>query len=278
MNKMEMFERVIVGKDVTGIVPMTGVSKAPPGEHFFLEESYATLEIENDDDRGEKIRSIMDCIAPVWVADGRDLIHLTSKASGELTTLFMNTTVNIAMQNIAMKFLNTAKLGSKLKVLNRYTVGDDSEWKFSYISEGITKEDVQTFSDWLNSIYERMGHEFSSFKFFMCPASAEFVQTYARFGLYLPKDQIMIIGSEKPCRILDPRNFLMSLKRVLLTKVSRGFNDAYAYLIILLHYRYLMSIDIRRRKITLGPEYFPSIKGWEGSTIVAREAIVDRRL
>ncbi|KAL3278611.1 hypothetical protein HHI36_016152 [Cryptolaemus montrouzieri] len=106
-----------------------------------------------------------------------------------------------------------------------------------------------------------MGHIFSNFKFFLVPLSAEFVQTFARFGLYLPKDQIMVIPSEKPRSIMDPVNFVMSFKRTLLTKVSRGYSESFPYLLILLIYnRWVTRRDIRRYNVSVSHDkYHPVI-------------------
>lgn len=257
------FEISVVDKDNSSLNPMIGVKKCSPGTYALLKEEYYT-EIPED---------IIDFLEPVWIQDGRDLVFLTSEASGELTTMLYNTIMNLAMQNIILSKIKETKFGRRLVPRVKRAVGDDSEWECDIDYNSLTCEEVDEFIKWLKATYYDMGHLFSEFKFFFLPYSAEFVQTYARFGLYIPKDQIMIIASEKPRRILDPESFMMSFKRVLLTKCSRGYNETFAYLLIILNYKWLMRIDIRRRLLKIGKIWYPTIVGMDRQSIIKAKEI-----
>ncbi|KAI5693339.1 hypothetical protein M8J76_008690 [Diaphorina citri] len=129
------------------------------------------------------------------------------------------------MQLYILRRLKETALGRCLVPVSLSVVGDDVEIIFKLINLSITSSDVDDFLDFLSQTFADLGHELSKEKTFLCPLSAEYVQTYARFGLFIPKDQIMNIASEKPRVVRDPIGFLSSRKRLMLSKISRGYSE-----------------------------------------------------
>nr|APG79103.1 RNA-dependent RNA polymerase [Hubei lepidoptera virus 5] len=183
--------------------------------------------------------------------DGHDLVYLTSEASGEKTTLTANTAATLAMQRIALRALKTTRFGKVYNPIFQKGVGDDSEWIGTL---GIVKDPaiIEEAVKLLQQTYSEMGHLFSPSKTFIIPLSAEFVQTFARFGLYLHRDQIPVIASEKPRDIRNPIAFLNSFKSVLLAKLARGMNPDYAYVLYYVHFRKITELILKRHGVKKG--------------------------
>ncbi|CAH1170934.1 unnamed protein product [Phaedon cochleariae] len=114
-------------KDVKGLSTMIEVSKCSLGIHYLLEEEYLDV---NGDALNEEVfnglKTVENELQAIWMGDGRDLVHSTSEASGELTTLFMNTASNLSMQNILQSTSKETRM--RRKVLKKCAVEDDSEW------------------------------------------------------------------------------------------------------------------------------------------------------
>lgn len=236
--------RIEVGRRVPKLKPMAGCSAAEEGSHYM----YAVAE------------SIKDSVAIPWDMlrvcirlDGSDLVHLTSEASGEKTTLFMNTVVNIAMQRIVLKNLKNTEFGKYYTPIYQKAVGDDSEWigpvnpikDVRIVEEGI---------EFLHDQYAAMGHILSKQKTFVVPGSGEFVQSFARFGLYIPRDCIMTIASEKPRDVRNPLAYAASLRSVILAKMARGMNARYASVFFLFQYRAVHRLVLKRHDVVWGAE------------------------
>nr|AQU42768.1 VP1 [Morris orbivirus] len=187
--------------------------------------------------------------------DGADLVYLTSEASGEKSTLTMNTIANLAMQRKALLALKRTTFGSIFTPMFQKGVGDDAEWigRLGRVSDPSIIQDAVNV---LEETYAKMGHIFSPSKTFILPMSAEFVQTFARFGLYLPRDQIPVIASEKPRDIRNPVAFLNSFKSILLAKQARGMNSDYAFMLYYIHFRKITELSLKRHKLTImSPEF-----------------------
>lgn len=78
--------------------------------------------------------------------------------------------------------------------------------------------------------------------------------TYGRNGLYIPKDQIMLIPCEKPRNVRDLMEFMRSRKRVLCAKLSRGYGDFVAVLALLYEVYCLTAFSMRGSEVTFDPD------------------------
>lgn len=112
---------------------------------------------------------------------------------------------------------------------------------------------VDEFLAYLEQLFSEMGHVLSVQKMYLTLASSEFVQTYSRNGLYIPKDQIMLIPSEKPRNIRDAMEFLQSGKRVLCAKLSRGYGDFVSTVALLYEIFHLTAFTIKSSEIRFKP-------------------------
>nr|APG79087.1 RdRp [Hubei reo-like virus 14] len=185
--------------------------------------------------------------------DGRDLALLTSEASGELTTLMMNSIANLAAQNIFLKRIKETKFGRCVRAVTQKAIGDDVTILLKIDSHEFSSEDVEDFIVFTAKVFDQCGFILSVPKTHLSIFSAEFVQTYCNLGIYQPKDQIMIIPSEKPRVIDSPPEFLQSLKRLYLSKISRGFSHNFSFLSLLYQARHIQKFDMRRFKMDLMP-------------------------
>lgn len=75
-------------------------------------------------------------------------------------------------------------------------MGDDAEWIGS-IGSIESPDEINEAMRTLQKTYEEMGHIFSPSNTFLIPLSSEFIQTFARFGLYVFRDQIPLIARVK---------------------------------------------------------------------------------
>lgn len=237
-----LFTKIMIGPDVK-VKVSKGLMKIPEGEVqiFDLEKC---LE--------EGLTPDWSVLRVGYRSDGGDFVHLTSEASGELTTLCMNSLLNLSMQKLVLQDLKQTKLGRKLKVHSNYAVGDDAEIFFEILEPVTDPDEVDEFFRFLSAKYASFGHVLSVFKFFFMLFSSEYVQTFARFGYYLPRDQISLINSEKPRKVLDPLGFLHSMRGVILAKCARGFNLNFAKLCYVFFFEKLTRVDLRRHVVNVG--------------------------
>lgn len=146
------------------------------------------------------------------------------------------------MQLAMLRGMSVTRMGDPKKLS---VVGDDVEIIFSIKNMDITSDYVDEFLNYLESEMAKFGQELSKEKTFTCPMSAEYVQTFARFRLYIYKDQIMNIASEKPRTIEDPMQYLMARKRLMLSKMFRGYDNFAAMMMLLFETYHVTSFTIR---------------------------------
>lgn len=220
---------------------MQGAKELVEGEYYILSEKSLP-------------HNLIQYFSVGYVMDGSDLVHLTSEGSGEKTTLCANSIMNLALQARLFIDIKECKLGRCLRPVVNHAIGDDISITMEIIDYSFSSEDVEEFMLLLKDKLELYGFDISLPKTCFLPRQSEFVQTYAIRGLYIPKDQIMTISSERPRVIDDSIAFVDSFKRLLLSRVSRGMNESAALLHVLYHYRAIMAFDLRRMKISFrGP-------------------------
>nr|QTW97832.1 RNA-dependent RNA polymerase [Hubei reo-like virus 12] len=230
-----------VGKTLPKVRPLPGVSAIKEGSIIWILDVKSLLE------SGGRIP--WDVCKVGFLKDGKDFVYLTSEASGELSTLMMNSLMNLAMQSIIRDRLCETKFGSRIILKKMKAVGDDSEWIGSLKSVPESYDEIDDFLKWLKEMYRKMGHVVKEENMILIPLGSEFVQTFAKFGLYIPRDLISVIPSEKPRKIVDRLGFVRSFRNVLLSKIARGFSSIFSNIIFLYIYRKLSSLDLRRHKI-----------------------------
>lgn len=226
-----------VGDDIEKLKVMTGCKKLLPSHSYYIiRDNIVPLKY-------------LDYFYSGYVRDGSDLLFMTSEASGELTTLAMNSIMNLSIQQALISSLKKTKFGKCLDIKTHQAVGDDITILCRIISTDFESSDIDDFLLEIQRLVDLYGFEISLDKTFLCYGQSEYVQTYGIRGLFIPKDQILLIGSERPRRITDPLAYLESFKRLLCTKVSRGMNHAASILIFLYVFRRLMTVDLRRHQV-----------------------------
>lgn len=173
------------------------------------------------------------------VCDGTDLIFLESECSGELTTLLFNSLMNLAIQDIILEFTRDTKLGKSMILHKNRCIGDDVTIQFLLRDTNFTTQDVEDFLDACVAAVKSCGHVLNPLKTFFTFHKSEFVQTFGVKGLYIPKNQIMTIPSERPRVIEDPVGFSDGFRRLQLTKVARGESHDSAVIITAIHHAYV---------------------------------------
>lgn len=239
IGKKVKLERITVGDDNMALRPVSGCIKLKVGESYFVA---AQSNIPNE---------YQDCFYLGYVRDGSDLLFLTSEASGELTTLAMNSIMNLSIQQKLIEDLKKTKFGKCLDVKTHQAIGDDITILCRIVSFDFESKDIDDFLLRIDELISSYGFEISLNKTFLCYGQSEYVQTYAIRGLFIPKDQILLVSSERPRRITDPLAYLESFKRLLCTKISRGMSHRAAEVIYLYTYRRLMTVDLRRHKVQM---------------------------
>nr|DAZ85690.1 TPA_asm: VP1 [Aedes orbi-like virus] len=186
--------------------------------------------------------------------DGEDLIFLTSEASGELTTLAFNSAASLAMIDIILARTHEKNLKFRecLKPITKRAIGDDVTIAMKIVSDDFTSEDIDDFLMEVSSIVRNCGLEMSVPKTHITIHSSEYIQTHATLGVYIPKDHIMLIASERPRSITDSVQFMESLRRLLCTKVSRGYEESAAIAILLYISRWISRLDSRFLNLKIG--------------------------
>jgi hypothetical protein len=199
--------------------------------------------------------------------DGEDFVFLTSEASGEYTTLFMNTIASLSMQDILLEEMKEVRENvdgnnfiKSIRLIGRKAVGDDTTMFFHLEKHDYTAQDVSDAIIWIKNIYEKMGHVVKPFVTGMMKGRSEYRQTYAIYGVLIPKDQICVIQSERERDIREIHNFLISKKRTYSTKISRGFNENSALVLFLFECIYLQSVTLKFHDIEVEDKMNVKIK------------------
>nr|CDP93105.1 Bm9187 [Brugia malayi] len=157
------------------------------------------------------------------------------------------------------------------------------EWITRLNGANVNADEVGEFMEWLRNAYDHCGHVLSSEKTFLCVCSAEFVQTFARYGFYVSRDQIMIIPSEKPRTVSDPLGYMLSSKRLFLSKCARGYSESAAIVLLLWHYYKLVRMDIRKHHVSIHEEVNYKVRrgrlleGMATETLLYLESNVERK-
>lgn len=240
INKEVELTLIEVGEDIPGLRIMNGCKKLNPNSKYYVTADSTVP------------KDLLERFYVGYTRDGSDLLYMTSEASGELTTLAMNSIMNLSIQELLIAELKKTKFGSCLEFKTHQAVGDDITILCRFVSFDFTTEDIDFFLIEVQRLVDLYGFKISLDKTFFCYGQSEYVQTYGIRGLFIPKDQILLISSERPRRIVDPLAYLESFKRLLCTKIARGMDHAGATLIYLYVYRRLMSVDLRRHQVKRG--------------------------
>lgn len=170
------------------------------------------------DDYKDKNGDILICSC-----DGSDQYVLNSHGSGELTTLLMNSVHNISTYDCVQNdpdFMSLKLIPGMVRVVGddafeTYTVGGGGDW---------THEKHDKMLKIVTNTCERVGLELNPSKCIAGFGFAEYRQTHGLRGVYIPKDQIMVISSEKSKNLDAPFRTIPSIRSMFMTKVSRGFS------------------------------------------------------
>nr|UNI73872.1 MAG: RNA-dependent RNA polymerase [brine shrimp orbivirus 1] len=181
--------------------------------------------------------------------DGSDLFLLTSEASGEFTTLLFNGIMTLSIAQWIVSGLNGINFGRSLTAKDLSVVGDDIHLEF------LMKYPPSDYDDFMNWIVERVsetGHLVNVFKTMICPYTANYRQTHALRGLYIPKDQVMTSTSEKSRAIFDPLGYLGSRRSIYMTRLTRGAKPQSLAVLLCLEYRQLMARRLKYSTVRWG--------------------------
>uniref|UniRef100_A0AAU7E2K3 RNA-directed RNA polymerase n=1 Tax=Coleura bat reovirus TaxID=3141869 RepID=A0AAU7E2K3_9REOV len=159
-------------------------------------------------------------------AIGEDFVTLTSHGSGELTTLLFNSIENLSLCD---QFIQDSFLRKFLTFRLRRVVGDD----LILICDLKTLSEPMPFRfdlirDRMMDLVLRSGHVANPSKTFLGFGFVEYRQTHAYRGVLIPKDQVMLISSEKMKFVDKVQDFIGSIHAMFLTKISRGMNEELA--------------------------------------------------
>ncbi|AKP24085.1 RNA-dependent RNA polymerase [Chenuda virus] len=162
--------------------------------------------------------------------DGSDLARVTTHLSGENSTLVANSLHNMAMGRIIQEEIARG-VPNTIEVLSEMYVGDDTLHYTRLLTADPARVDLA-----IQRIFrtvELCGHEASAAKTTYLPFSAEKTQTHAKQGIYIPQDRMMIVSSERRKDIEDISGYLRAQCTTFITKVSRGFSEELAHIILL---------------------------------------------
>nr|QVU40007.1 VP1 [Amate virus] len=194
------------------------LSKAPPG-----------TEIINDHRDVVAPRDASD--ATLLVAnDGSDLAMISTHLSGENSTLVANSAHNAGIGEIMIEHVSEQQPGV-IDVLSEQYVGDDT---LMYLR--VHTKDAHVFDELVSNVMNAIklcGHEASESKTTFLPGSCEKTQTHAKQGIYIPQDRMMMISSERRKDIEDVQGYMRAQISTYITKVSRGFSEELAHLILM---------------------------------------------
>lgn len=162
--------------------------------------------------------------------DGSDLAEITTHLSGEATTLAVNSVHNAGIGETIIEQVEE-ELPGIFEVLSEQYVGDDT---LMYLR--CHTRDAKKFDRLVHVIMEtirRCGHEASESKTTFLPGSCEKTQTHAKQGIYIPQDRMMMISSERRKDIENVQGYMRAQITTYVTKVSRGFSEELAHLILM---------------------------------------------
>ncbi|AKP24097.1 RNA-dependent RNA polymerase [Chobar Gorge virus] len=163
--------------------------------------------------------------------DGSDLAYVTTHLSGENSTLVANSLHNLAIGRIIQEELAIQAPGV-VEVLSEMYVGDDTLMYTRLLTHDVRRIDKAI--DVIFDTVKKCGHEASPSKTTYLPLSAEKTQTHAKHGIYIPQDRMMLISSERRKDIESIRSYVRGQINVLVTKISRGFSEFLAHLILMM--------------------------------------------
>nr|QBL15251.1 VP1 [Bukakata virus] len=163
--------------------------------------------------------------------DGSDLAYVTTHLSGENSTLVANSLHNLAIGRIIQEELAIQTPGV-VEVLSEMYVGDDTLLYTRLLTDDVLRIDKAI--DVIFDTVKKCGHEASPSKTTYLPLSAEKTQTHAKQGVYIPQDRMMLVSSERRKDIESIRAYIRGQINVMVTKVSRGFSEALAHMILMM--------------------------------------------
>lgn len=102
---IESFEKVVVGERNMSLSPGKSGKALSNVTIFKLVDNAGVYD-------NEILRDLHSVLKVGYLQDGSDLIYLECEASGELTTLLVNSLVNAAMQLHVLRKMNTIKMGN----------------------------------------------------------------------------------------------------------------------------------------------------------------------
>lgn len=203
---------------------------------------------------------------------GEDFIILTSHGSGELTTLLFNSIENLSLCD---QFIEDKMLKEMLSFRLRRVVGDDLVLICDIkISSRPVKNRFDVIRDRMMGLVKNSGHVANPSKTFLGYGFAEYRQTHAFRGILIPKDQVMLISSEKAKFVDAVQDFIGSIHSMFLTKISRGMQEELAEIIFWYIIVSLTRISLRRYAVSknsllnihTGELSAISEKGWSKSS------------
>nr|AZJ37597.1 VP1 [Skunk River virus] len=169
-----------------------------------------------------------DILVSPW--DGSDLAKVSTHLSGENSTLIANSLHNMAIGRIMQEEL-ACRAPGVLNILSEMYVGDDTLFYIATNTNSVSK--IDRAIDVIFDTVKKCGHEASAAKTTFLPFSAEKTQTHAKQGIYIPQDRMMVVSSEKPKNIENIQGYMRANVTTYVTKVSRGFSERLARLILM---------------------------------------------
>lgn len=195
--------------------------------------------------------------------EGHDFSLLESHGSGELTTLLFNSVSNLAIGDVIYE---DRRMRNIFDIQYRRVVGDDRiEIARIKTDRGILS--LENYEYGMRRMIEGSwdsGHVINWNKMLFFHGFCEYRQTHCLRGVYIPKDQIMLISSEKTKYVDDVQSLMSSFASLLRTKISRGFKIELAWrifwFVVFSHTRIsLKNYDLREGRIKLRPT---NAEGW----------------
>lgn len=139
---------------------------------------------------------------------GEDCTVLLSHGSGELTALLANSLMNAAMSDVSNEeeFMN-----SYLTLRYRRCVGDD-RLEIYRVKQRVSGKVFDRLKSRMGEIVNNCGHVVNPVKLFFGYGSAEYRQSHCLRGALIPKDQIMVLSSEKSKFVDNVQSFLLGYR------------------------------------------------------------------
>lgn len=162
----ERFFHFTVGPDIPGLSSYNAPKKVSANSKILKLHDGLTLTRDQKRELPVKVGS---------AHDGSDLILIECEASGELTTLLMNSAQNAGMQDIALREIQeNTRLGKRLKAIKFSVIGDDCEIIFRILrGDDLEPEMIDEFLEYLVKLFSEMGHVLSVEKVYLTLASSE---------------------------------------------------------------------------------------------------------